>query len=221
MASSPRSRPLPVPADPQKNALRRALRARRAALDPGAAATASQALTAGLLAHPVWRAARSIAAFVGVRGEPDTRPLLDAALAEGRTLWLPRVLHGSAGLSVLVAVTDLAALAPAPFGLLEPLPHPDELALPSVTSSSPIDLVLVPGLAFSRAGARLGFGAGHYDRLLAPTLHADAPVRVGLCFTEFLDPPEGPIPTAAHDVPMHWIATDTGVLRCAPPAMPT
>jgi 5-formyltetrahydrofolate cyclo-ligase len=206
-----------VPPDPHKNALRRALRARRAAQDPVTLATASAALVAAVLAHPAWRAARSVAAFVGVRGEPDTRPLLAAALTEGRTLWLPRVLHGSAGLSVLVAVTDLAALAPAPFGLLEPPPRPGELALPSVTPTSPIDLVLVPGLAFSSAGARLGFGAGHYDRLLAPAAHAPTPVRMGLGFSAFVDPPEGPLPTAAHDVPMHFVATESGVLRCAPP----
>lgn len=207
-----------MPADPRKNALRRALRARRAAQDPTALATASTAFVAAVLAHPAWRNARSVAAFVGVGGELDTRPLLAAALAEGRTLWLPRVLHGPAGLSVLVAVTDLAVLAPAPFGLLEPPPQPDELALPSVTPTSPIDLVLVPGLAFSSSGARLGFGAGHYDRLLAPVAHSPTPVRMGVCSSAFVDPPEGPIPTAAHDVAMHLVASDAGVLRCTPTA---
>lgn len=208
----------PVPPDPRKNALRRALRARRAAQDPAALGAASEALVAAVLAHPAWRAARSVAAFVGVRGEPDTRPLLAAALREGRTLWLPRVLHGADGLSVLVVVTDLATLAPAPFGLLEPPPRPDEVALPSITPASPIDLVLVPGLAFSSAGARLGFGAGHYDRLLAPVAHAPTPIRMGLGFSAFVDPPEGPIPTAAHDVSMHLVATEAGVLRCTPTA---
>jgi 5-formyltetrahydrofolate cyclo-ligase len=207
-----------VPSDARKNALRRALRARRAALDPKAVATASRALVSAVLAHPAWQTARSIAAFVGVRSEPDTRPLLEAALAEGRTLLLPRVLDGAAGLSVLVAVTDLATLAPAPFGLLEPPPRSDELALRSITPTSPLDLVLVPGLAFASSGARLGFGAGHYDRLLAPAAHAPRPLRMGLCFASFLDPAEGPIPTDAHDVAMHWITTEHGTLRCTPPA---
>jgi 5-formyltetrahydrofolate cyclo-ligase len=203
-----------VPPDPQKNALRRALRARRAALDPAASAAASKALTAAILAHPAWQAARSVAVFVGVRGEPDTRPLLEAALAEGRSLWLPRVIHGPAGLSELVAVHDLSVLAPAGFGLLEPARHPDELALPSVVADSPIDLILLPGLAFARSGARLGFGAGHYDRLLAPIAHASTPMRMGIAFSTFLDPPEGPIPIADHDVLVHWVATETGVHRC-------
>lgn len=211
MAPSP-----PVPSDPVKKALRRALRARRAVLDPTASATASEALTAAILAHPAWRAARSVAAFVGVRGEPDTRPLLEAALAEGRSLWLPRVLHGPAGLSELVAVTDLAVLAPAGFGLLEPARRPDEVTLPSVTADSPLDLVLLPGLAFSRSGVRLGFGAGHYDRLLAPAARASTPVRMGIAFAAFLDPPEGPLPVEPHDVAVHFVATETGIHRCTP-----
>lgn len=215
MAPSP-----PVPSSPQKNALRRALRARRATLDPATSATASAALTTAILAHPAWQAARSVAAFVGVRGEPDTRPLLEAALAEGRALWLPRVLHGPSGLSELVAVHDLTVLAPAGFGLLEPARRPSEATLPSVTADSPLDLVLLPGLAFSRAGARLGFGAGHYDRLLAPAARSPTPVRMGIAFATFLDPHEGTLPIEAHDVAVHFVATETGVHRCAPAPTP-
>lgn len=217
MPPAPPASPPPSPASPRppKPPLRRALRARRAALPLPTVAAWSQALTAHVLAHPAWQAARSVAAFVGVGAEPDTFALLHAALASRRRLWLPRVLDGPRGLSVMVEVHDLHALAPAPFGLLEPPPSPGEQAVPSITPSTPIDLVLVPGLAFSSAGARIGFGAGHYDRLLAPVAHASAPIRMGLCFASFLDPPEGPIPTAPHDVPMHLVATETGVLRCA------
>ncbi|WP_266218518.1 5-formyltetrahydrofolate cyclo-ligase [Paraliomyxa miuraensis] len=200
-----------------KPALRRALRARRAALRPELVAAASGSLTAVVLAHPAWQSARSVAAFVGVDREPDTGPLLQAALDQGRRLWLPRVLDGRGGRSLMVEVSTLAHLAPAPFGLLEPPPPSDganELALPSIPPDAPIDLVLVPGLAFASTGARIGFGAGHYDRLLAPSAHASRPVRIGLCFAAFLDPPEGPIPMAAHDVPMHWIATEAGAIPC-------
>jgi 5-formyltetrahydrofolate cyclo-ligase len=203
-----------VQANPAKTALRAALRARRAGQDPALVAAASQALVAAVLAHPTWQAARSVVAFVGVRGEPDTRPLLAAALADGKRLWLPRVIDGAAGVSVLVAVDDLAQLGPAPFDLLEPRPRADELSLASVGVGAPIDLVLVPGLAFSARGARLGFGAGHYDRLLAPVANAAAPVRMGVCFATFLDPAEGSIPSEPHDVGMHWVATEAGVVRC-------
>jgi 5-formyltetrahydrofolate cyclo-ligase len=207
--------PSAVPSDPRKPVLRRALRARRAALDPTAVAASSSALVAAVLAHPAWRTARSVAAFVGVRGEPDTRPLLEAALSEGRRLWLPRVIQGAAGISVLVEVTDLAVLAPAGFGLLEPAPRAHEVTLKSVTEAGPLDLVLVPGLAFGTNGVRLGFGAGHYDRLLAGVAQADVPVRMGVCFAAFVEPAGGALPVEPHDVPMHWLATERGVQRCA------
>lgn len=198
-----------------KAAVRAALRARRAAQDPGVVATASRALEGVVRGHAAWQEARGVAAFVGVRGEPDTWPLLEAALAEGRTLWLPRVVRGAAGVSVLVQVTDLGVLGPAGFGLVEPRALEGEVALAALTAEAPIDLVLVPGLGFSRAGARLGFGAGHYDRLLAPVARAGTPVRMGVCLAAFLDPVEGPLPLEAHDVPMHWVATEAGAHRCA------
>ncbi|MEM9462231.1 MAG: 5-formyltetrahydrofolate cyclo-ligase [Myxococcota bacterium] len=203
-------------ADPRKTALRRALRARRAAQEPGIVTEASAALTARVRAHSAWRSAGSVAAFVGVRGEPNTHALLEAALAEGRQLWLPRVLHGRAGESVLVQVDTLDQLAPAGFGLLEPRPHPGEQLLTTVNAKAPLDLILVPGLAFSSRGDRIGFGAGHYDRLLAPVARHLHPIRMGVCLSSFLDPAEGPIPTASHDVSMHWIATEHGLLDARP-----
>lgn len=158
-----------------------------------------------------------MAAFVGVRGEPDTRALLEAALEQGRRLWLPRVIRGAAGESRLVEVTDLGVLAPAGFGLLEPAPRAEEVAVGAITEGVAIDLVLVPGLAFASNGARLGFGAGHYDRLLAGVAQAEAPVRMGVCLRAFLDPAEGPLPLEPHDVLMHWVATEAGVQRCGGP----
>lgn len=192
-----------------KTALRRALLERRRQLAPAAVAERSERLTRALTDHPAWTAARGVAGFVGVGGEPDTRALLVAALASGKRLWLPRVLR-DAGRLDFVAVDDLACLAPAAFGLLEPRAcagertcmHPDD----------DVDLILVPGLAFDHQGARLGFGKGYYDRALGPLRARGAPLRVGVCFGEFLGPAEGAIPMAPWDVPVHAVVTEDGVV---------
>ena len=205
-----------LPSHPAKEALRRALRARRAALTPGVATLSSRPLVEAILEHPAWTKARGVAAFVGVRGEPHTRPLLEAALSSGRRLWLPRVLDPTGGHSLMVEVRDLEQLGPAAFGLLEPEPREGEHALPEVPAGGPIDLVLVPGLGFDSSGARIGFGPGHYDRLLASVSADEHPVRMGVCFADFLDPGEGAVPTEDHDVPMHYVATERGVVRCGP-----
>ena len=98
------------------------------------------------------------------------------------------------------------------FGLLEPLPQGDGV-VPRIEDAA-VDLVLIPGLAFSSKGARIGFGGGYYDRALEGVAGADRPVRMGLCFSSVLDPPEAPIPVAPHDVPMHVVVTEQGIVDC-------
>lgn len=73
-----------------------------------------------------------------------------------------------------------------------------------------IDVVVVPGLAFTAGGHRLGQGGGWYDRFLART--PDRVLIVGVGFAEqVLDR----LPVEAHDVPLHVVVTDAAVHRCA------
>ena len=199
--------------DPTKAALRAALLQRRQGRDPEANASSSAALLGHLVRHPLWQQARGIAAFVGVRGEPDTWGLLAATLAEGKRLWLPRM-QGTPPAIAFVPVHDLRELAPARFGLLEPRPRDGQTTLATPAATAGVDLVLIPGLGFASDGARIGYGKGHYDRVLAPIRHHAAPLRVGLCFSDDLDPSDGQVPRDELDVPMHWIATPDGLRHC-------
>jgi 5-formyltetrahydrofolate cyclo-ligase len=199
-----------------KAQLRDVLRRRRAAIGAHEREKWSHALCRAVKDDPTWRAATVIAAFVGVAEEPDTRPLLEDALAQDKTLWVPRVVDGASGRSEIVRIDDLDILAPAGFGLLEPRRHAEEVVAPAILAAMSIDLVLVPGLGFARNGARLGHGPGHYDRLLAPIRDVRPPTRIGVCFTAMLDPSEGTIPIEPHDVLMHRIATEDGIVDCDP-----
>lgn len=199
--------------EPTKAGLRTALSQRRLQRGPEANATLSAALLGRLLRHPLWQQARGVAAFVGVRGEPDTFGLLAATLAERKRLWLPRM-EGTPPEIAFVPVHDLRELVPGRFGLLEPKVRAGLTTVRTPTPAAGIDLVLVPGLGFTSSGGRLGWGKGHYDRALAPVKDAAAPLRVGVCFGEDLDPEFGTIPSDEHDVPMHWVATPNGVTYC-------
>lgn len=196
------------PVDPvdEKEALRTAARRRRSLRSADDVAARSARLWAHLLGDRRWQAAGSVAGFVGVRGEPDTRPLLAATLAAGKRLWLPRMAGPKRDTIEFVAVTDLGQLAPAPFGLIEPTGGPGvEVAAASV------DLLLLPGLAFSRGGARLGFGRAFYDRALAPVRAASRPLRVAVCFAEDV---AAALPEEPHDVRAHALLTDDGLSDC-------
>ncbi|HWB77537.1 MAG TPA: 5-formyltetrahydrofolate cyclo-ligase [Nannocystaceae bacterium] len=192
-----------------RTALRAALLQRRRALGDDEVERASRALALHVRASAAWQRARVVAAFYGVRREPHTAPLLDLAIADGKALWLPVVRdHGL----VFARVQSTDELVAAGFGLREPVAP---AGAPSLGALAPA-LVLVPGLAFGKSGARIGFGRGHYDRALAPLRNDAECVRMGVCFASFLDPPEGVIPMDDHDVPMHHVATELGIIDCNP-----
>ena len=193
----------------QKARLRAGFAERRDGLDPAARALASAQMCRHLLASERWNDASGIAAFVSIRSEPDTAAVLTAALARGRSLWLPR-LESRTELSFRRVEGDeaLEGLVPGRFGLLEP---PDTAPSVNLSRASGVDLVIVPGLAFGRDGSRLGYGAGYYDRALAVATPADRPTACGICFDRFFDPPEGRPPMAEHDVPMDYVLTESGL----------
>lgn len=130
---------------------------------------------------PEYRSARTVMAFVGCKGEPDTDPLFARLAADGKRLVLPRV-EGQR----LVVGEGSAARVTSDFGVSEPQG-------PAIDPSE-IDLVIVPGLAFTDRGARLGYGGGYYDRFLA---ELPAVPTVAVCFSEQL---VDELPTDGHDV---------------------
>ncbi len=129
-----------------------------------------------------YAAATTVMAFCATPGEPDTDALFARLAADGKVLVLPR----AAGDGLEAALLG-DGLAVGPHGVVEPLGP--------VVDAGAVDLVVVPGLAFTTDGVRLGRGGGHYDRFLA-TCRAPA---VGVCFAEQL---VDVLPVEPHDVRM-------------------
>ena len=132
--------------------------------------------------------AETVMAFVAAKGEPDTDPLFARLRADGKRLVLPRV----EGAEIVVGDGDAPRAASA-FGI-------DEPQGPALDRSV-VDLVVVPGLAFTADGHRLGYGGGYYDRFLAslPTVPT-----IGVCFVEQL---VDELPIAPHDVKVRRVVS--------------
>ena len=96
-----------------------------------------------------------------------------------------------------------ASLAPARRGLLEPVGPP--LGVAAVGHA---DVVLVPGLAVSRSGMRLGRGGGSYDRALARV-----PVGTFTCVLLYDDEVLPDVPSEPHDRPVAGVVTPAGLHR--------
>ena len=123
--------------------------------------TIGLAMARQLFALPCWQRARTVLAFSALPDEPDTSAILQQALADGKRLLLPRVTGN--GTMDWVAIADLSLLRQGAFGILEP-----DASLPGVHPEDfPAPLALVPCLAVSPDGIRLGRGGGYYDRFLA------------------------------------------------------
>jgi len=166
-------------------------------------AEGAELLTAHVLALPEVRRAASVSAYVSVGQEPGTSRLLDALVAAGKRVILPLTVRDPGRFLDLdwAVYSGPASLAPARYGLLEPTTPPlgrDAIATP--------DAVLLPGMAVSAQGYRIGKGAGCYDRALARV-----PVGTFTCVLLYDDEVGRAVPVEAHDRPVLAAVTPSGV----------
>jgi 5-formyltetrahydrofolate cyclo-ligase len=144
----------------RKVALRRQLLTERAHMPAPERSAAGRAIRDAVLSLPETQMAGTVAAYVSVGTEPETRGLVYALWKRGTYVLVPLLL-GDNDLD-WASYEGPDSLAAAPRGLLEPTEPPRGPA--AVTSA---DLVIVPALAVDRGGRRLGRGGGSYDRALA------------------------------------------------------
>lgn len=161
---------------------------------------AARALAEHLLASDAVRRAATVAAYVSVGREPGTSVLLDALVGAGKRVIVPVV---RPDLDLDWATYDGPdSLASARMGLLEPVTP--RLGVEAVATA---DVVLVPGLAVSSSGDRLGRGGGCYDRALGR-------VPVGTPVVALLHDDEvgRDVPVEPHDRPVTAAVTPSGGL---------
>ncbi|MBD5553301.1 MAG: 5-formyltetrahydrofolate cyclo-ligase [Desulfovibrio sp.] len=180
-----------------KQAIRKAMLGQRDAMDANVRLKRSRLAQEHLLLDRTWRAAVAVGLYMAIGSEAGTDLLLKAALGQGKQVWLPRLT--GPGQMRLNRACDAGGLKPGKWGILEPPPGPEPARL---------DLVILPGLAFDRAGNRLGYGAGYYDRYLQS--HANLkPVCIGLCLAfQIVDQ----LPADSWDAPVSALCSEEGLL---------
>jgi 5-formyltetrahydrofolate cyclo-ligase len=234
-AARPRGRALAAAAMPadaaaaDKAAARRAAKAALRALSAEGMAAESAAVARHLLASGLLVRARAVAAYAHCARlrEVDADAALAVLLAQPRTaVFTPRVLAGPAAMALLRVRDAGADLAPAPpYGIREPsaalpggAPREDALA----AGAAALDVILMPGLAFDRAGGRLGRGGGYYDAFIARARAAAAaagaapPLLVALAFRAQVLGGGAGVPLAPHDARIDVLVTADGAAACSP-----
>mgnify|MGYP001469347594 CR=1 FL=1 len=142
-----------------------------------------------------------VSVYYPIRDELDTEPLVASLIEEGTTVALPVVEKKKAPLTFR-AYKPGDELTPGPYGELAPV-----AGAPAVTPT----ILVIPLLAFTRTGGRLGYGGGYYDRTLASLRKSGAPLAVGYAFgAQEVDA----LPLSPLDQPLDWIVTERGPIAC-------
>jgi 5-formyltetrahydrofolate cyclo-ligase len=190
----------------KKSGLRQHLRSTLANLSDEKILEGGRIVAGQLFTLPQYKSSRAIACFVSMPKEFNTAPILEGIFRDGKDCFLPRVESIKDRQMVLLRAESLASIAAWPktkWGI--PEPPRDGPALPEALDEDTVDLYVVPGLAFDRAGGRLGQGAGFYDRYLARALEGrrarglPPPLLVGVTLDELL---VEEVPCDAHDLRM-------------------
>lgn len=186
-------------ASDQKRALRSELFAVRARLSQEDRFVKSRAIAERIEDLPAFRDARVVALYAPLGTEVDSFQIAFRAAARAVRIVYPRAVHGERRL--VFARCEPGELVRGPLGANEPPGNAPAVELDEV------ECVVLPGVAFSTSGVRLGRGGGYYDATLE---HMPRAPRVGIAFDVQLVPT---LPREPHDAPLDAVVTESRTLR--------
>ena len=187
-----------------KSSLRQKLKARRQALSKAELATAATKVGEQLFNHCQAMPAQHVGGYLAFQGEVSLAQFFDLAFAAGINCYLPRVVEQQQ--LVFHQYHAIDTLVKNRYGILEPQPSTP------VAAVQDLDVLVMPLVAVTATGDRLGMGAGYYDRMLGQLRAEDLrlPQLVGVAY-DFQLVPE--IATDQHDVRLDCIITPSQVIN--------
>jgi 5-formyltetrahydrofolate cyclo-ligase len=181
-----------------KQDIRKQIEAKRRALDPQWLDGASARIVENFQTLEIFGSAGIVALYKAIGGEVDLDPLFSACWNANKRTCIP-TFNAESKIYEMAEVTVETHYSTGHYGIREPL-------TPALLPMSKIDLIAVPGVAFDRAGNRLGRGGGYYDRLL----DGFSGVAAAVAF-DFQILPE--VPAEAHDKPVDILVTEIKIVN--------
>ena len=208
-----------------KQSLRKTIITQREQLPPDTRATYSATITERLLQLPEYRRGGAVLGYMNFGAEFASELWVERALADGKRLALPKVNRHTNHLD-LYWVEDLENQSAAGlWGIREPLVE----RCAKLQTPDEVEFALLPGVAFTRDGARLGYGGGDYDKLLMkqpairlgeqttpakPLVMAGMAKRPVLVAAAFALQIVEALPQEATDIKVEWIVTEQETIVC-------
>lgn len=171
-----------------KQALRKDLKRRLAALSAEEKQRQSLVLSRKLLEHPKYISSQRVAVFLNMDDEVRTEEIIRDIFKRGKSCFIPRYLSSSSHMDMLKinSLQDLEKLPLTSWNIRQP--SDDCKSREEALSSGGLDLMLMPGLGFDLNGGRLGRGKGFYDTYLRRCSEhpIGKPYTIALAFKEQL-----------------------------------
>lgn len=147
----------------------------------------------------VYAGADCMLCYVSLPTEVCTEELIRQALLDGKRVAVPRVFGSEMEFYYIGGWQDLR---PGCMGIMEPASHCEPVCIRHGAAGGRLVPVIVPGLAFTRDGSRIGYGGGYYDRYFADK---EGFYMIGAAYDfQILDQ----LPTGGHDVRMDCVITE-------------
>jgi len=192
---------------PDKQAIRKSILSDREQLPAEIRAALSADIAERLLQLPEYRDAETVLGYMNFGSEFASDLFSARVLAEGRRLALPKVNRHTNHLDLYWVEDFENQLAPGLWGIREPVVERCE----RLGTLNEVEFALLPGVAFTRKGARLGYGGGFYDKLLAD----DGGRRPALVAAAFALQIVEQLPQEATDIKVELIVTERETIACA------
>ncbi len=158
--------------------------------------TKSRTIFNKLIDLDIYKCSKVIGIYYSLEDEVDTIELIDYSIKIGKTVCIPKVLSNNT--MSFYKIIDRSNLVKSSFNILEPNTN-------NLVNPNDIDLMIVPGIVFSKELYRIGYGGGYYDRYLKDTNS----YKIGLSFKETL---VDYLPHNDYDVKLNLIITDESVV---------
>lgn len=154
-----------------------------------------------LIHHPAFQRATTIGITISRFPEVDTEKIIEFAWQQSKTIVVPKC-NAKTRQMDFRRIDHFQQLETVYMDLKEPIVEQTESY-----SHETIDLLIVPGVVFNRAGYRIGFGGGYYDRFLSCYQNR----TISLAFSEQI---QENLPIESHDLPVQTIITDLDIIDC-------
>ncbi len=190
----------------EKNNLRTRYKDLKSSLSTDEKRTRDDSIFSRLTTFPPFADADTILCFVSTAKEIDTHRIIKHCFDNNKTIAVPKCIDKNGNMKFFI-INSFSDLHSSTFSLLEPdvnrcKPLPQSALLDKDT------LCIVPGFAFDRAGYRIGFGKGYYDRFLK----VFNGVKVGICYNQCII---NRVPNGRYDIASDYIVTEKYIITCS------